>query len=60
VGQAQAREQTHRRHGRQEQFRRQLARLLEGDAYAAVGAEAKERLLAEVPALAFPPRGVEP
>jgi hypothetical protein len=58
--QAEARGQTHRRHTRQERFRRQLAGLLDGDAYAAVDAATKERLLEEVPTLAFPPRGVGP
>jgi hypothetical protein len=58
--QADARGQTHRRHSRQERFRQQLAGLLDGDAYAAVDAATKERLLAEVPGLAYPPRGVGP
>ena len=58
--QAEARGQTQRRHTRQEKFRRRLAGLLDGDAYAAVDAATKERLLAEVPALAFPPRGIGP
>ncbi len=58
--QSQARVQTQRRHGRRENFRRQLAELLDGGAYGSVDAAVKERLLAEVPALAFPPRGVEP
>ena len=59
--QAEARGQTHRRHTRQERFRQQLAGLLDGDAYAAVDAATKQRLLEEVPAaLAFSPRDVEP
>lgn len=58
--QAQARAQAHRRHTRRENFRRQLARLLEGEAYADVGADTKERLLDEVTALAFPLRGIGP
>src|SRR3954470_24592717 len=43
--QADARGQTQRRHTRQERFRRQLAGLLAGDAYAGVDAAVKERLL---------------
>ena len=58
--QEEARGQTHRRNTRQERLRQQLAALLDGDAYAAVDAATKERLLAEVPALAFPPRGIGP
>jgi len=52
--QAEARGQTHRRHTRQENFRQQLAGLLEGEGYAGMDAATKERLLEEVPALAFP------
>jgi hypothetical protein len=58
--QEEARGQTQRRNTRQERLRRQLAALLDGDAYAAVDAATKERLLAEVPVLAFPPRGIGP
>jgi hypothetical protein len=58
--QVQASEQTHRRHTRQEQFRRQLRELLDGEAYAGVAATAKERLLDEIPPLAYPARGLEP
>jgi hypothetical protein len=58
--QAEARGQTHSRHARQERFRQKLAGLLDGDAYAAVDAATKERLLEEIPGLAFPPRGVGP
>jgi hypothetical protein len=58
--QEEARGQTQRRHTRQERLRGQLATLLDGEAYAAVDAATKERLLAEVPGLAYPPRGVGP
>jgi hypothetical protein len=58
--QVQARAQTHRRHTRQEQFRQQLRELLNGETYVAVDASTKERLLDEIPLLAFPPRGIEP
>ena len=58
--QAEARGQTHRRHTRQERFRQQLAGLLDGEGYAGMDAATKDRLLEDVPALAFPPRGVEP
>jgi hypothetical protein len=57
--QAQARGQEQRRGNRRENFRRQLAELLDGEAYAQVEAETKQRLLAEVTALAFRPRGIE-
>ncbi len=57
--QAQARVLERRRGSRQEKFRRQLAELLDGEAYAQVDAATKERLLAEVTALAFPRRGRE-
>jgi hypothetical protein len=58
--QDQARAQTHRRHTRQEQFRQQLGRLLDSEAYAAVDAVTKARLLSEVPPLAFPARSIQP
>jgi hypothetical protein len=58
--QEQARTQMHRRYTRQEQFRQQLGRLLDGEAYAVVDAVTKARLLSEVPPLAFPPRGIQP
>jgi hypothetical protein len=58
--QSQARAQTHRRQTRQEKFRRQLGELLKGEVYADVDAAAKERLLDDVTALAFPPRGLGP
>ena len=57
--QAQARGQEQRRGNRRESFRRQLAELLDGEAYAQVDAATKERLLADVTALAFRPRGTE-
>ena len=57
--QAQAGADTQRRHSRQERFRRQLATLLEGEGYARVDGAVKERLLKEIPALAFPARGIE-
>jgi hypothetical protein len=56
--QAQARVQTDRLHTRQERFRGQLAQLLDGDEYAGVDAATKERLLEEVPALAFARKGI--
>jgi len=40
-------------------LRRRLAELLEGEAYAHLDGATKERLLSEVPALAFRPRGME-
>ncbi len=55
--QARASEQTHRRQTRQEKFRRQLGALLNGEVYAGLDATVKDRLLDEIPALAFPPRG---
>jgi hypothetical protein len=58
--QAEAGDQTRRRHTKQERFRRQLAELLAGEQYAGVDAAAKERLLDDVTALAFPPRGIGP
>jgi hypothetical protein len=54
--QVEAGAETQRHDRRQEAFRRRLARLLEGAAYANVDAATKERLLAEVPALAFASR----
>ena len=57
--QAKARVQTKRRHSWQQQFRQQLAGLLNGDAYTHLDAATKERLLADISALAFPPRGLE-
>lgn len=57
--QAQAKVQDQRRGSRQDRFRRQLAELLDGEAYAQVDGATKERLLSEVPSLAFRPRGME-
>jgi hypothetical protein len=57
--QAQARADGHRRHSRQEKFRRKLVNLLEGEGYAQLDGAVRERLLDEVPALAFPPKGME-
>jgi hypothetical protein len=56
--QVEARAQAQRRKSRQEQFGRQLARLLDGAAYADMDAAMKERLLVEVPALAFARRDI--
>ena len=58
--QSQARVQTRRRHTRQQNFRQELARLLDGEVYADVSEAAKQRLLDEVPALAFPPKEIGP
>jgi hypothetical protein len=55
--QMQARREAVRRNGRRDRFRRGLDALLSGDVYAHVDAATKERLLAEVTDLAFPPRG---
>jgi hypothetical protein len=55
--QVQARQDARRRDGRRETFRRRLDALLAGDAYAHLDAATKERLLVEVTALAFPPKG---
>jgi hypothetical protein len=58
--QSQARAQTQRRHSREDRFRRQLAALLSSEVYAEIDATAKDRLLDDVTALAFPPRGIGP
>jgi hypothetical protein len=47
------------RESRQEKFRRQLAGLLDGKGYGHLDPATKERLLADVTSLAFPPRGTE-
>jgi hypothetical protein len=47
---------TRRRAGRQDAFRRRLDALLEGESYRHMDGATKERLLAEVTALVFPPR----
>lgn len=57
--QQEAREQSARRERRQEEFRGRLSRLLKGAAYAELDAATRERLLAEIPAVAFPARGME-
>ncbi len=57
--QAEAKTQDQRRGVRRDRFREQLAALLEGEAYAHLDRATKERLLSEVPALAFRPRGME-
>jgi hypothetical protein len=51
--QLQARSAERRQDGRRERFRQSLDALLAGDAYAHLDAATKERLLAEVTALAF-------
>jgi hypothetical protein len=56
--QSEAGAQARRRQTRQERFRHQLAALLSSEVYAGVDATIKERLLNEVPALAFSPRGI--
>jgi hypothetical protein len=48
-----------RRDRRREQFRQRLGMLLEGEAYQHLAASMKDRLLAEVPALAFSRKGRE-
>ncbi len=58
--QEEARRQTQRRHTRQDRFREKLAGLLDGDAYAGLDTATKQRLLDDVPRLAFPARGTEP
>jgi hypothetical protein len=57
--QGQARRDEERRDGRRERFRQRLDALLAGEAYRHVDGATRERLLAEVTALAFPPRGME-
>jgi len=56
--QCQARADTRRHDSRRNAFRLRLGALLAGDAYAAVDSAIKERLLDEIPALAFPARGL--
>jgi hypothetical protein len=55
--QMQAGRDEERRDSRRERFRQRLGTLLEGEAYRHVDAATKERLLAEVAALVFSPRG---
>jgi hypothetical protein len=57
--QEQARADTQRQEARRDAFRLRLDALLAGDAYRQLDGATKERLLQEVPALAFPPKGVE-
>jgi hypothetical protein len=57
--QTQAQAATQRHVSRQEAFRLRLEVLLANAAYAQVDQATKQRLLEEVPALAFPPRGRE-
>jgi hypothetical protein len=57
--QAQAKRRDQQHGARQDRFREQLAELLEGEAYAHLDGATKERLLSEVPALAFQARGME-
>ena len=54
-----ARQQARRRNTRQERFRQQLTALLDGPNYARMDGPTKERLIADIPALAFPARGPE-
>ncbi len=57
--QEQARIDTQRQEGRRDAFRVQLGALLAGDAYQHLDKATKDRLLEEVPPLAFPSRGLE-
>lgn len=57
--QDQARVDTQRLEARRDAFRLRLDALLAGDAYQHVDHQTKDRLVEEVPLLAFPPRGVE-
>jgi hypothetical protein len=57
--QAQAGVDARRRDGRREAFRHRLDTLLAGESYRQVDAATKERLLAEITALVFPPKGRE-
>lgn len=57
--QIKARRDMQRHRGRREVFRQRLGTLLDGEAYRQVDAATKERLLAEVTALAFPAKGLE-
>jgi len=58
--QVQARADTQRHTRREDMFRKRLRALLTGEAYAAVDAATKARLLDDVPPLAFPVRGIGP
>ena len=57
--QEQARVDTQRLEARRDAFRIQLGALLDGDGYQHLDKPTKDRLLDEVPAVAFPPRGIE-
>ncbi len=57
--QLQARANHQRRDSRRDQFRQRLDALLAGESYRHVDAATRERLLAEVTELAFPPKGRE-
>jgi hypothetical protein len=57
--QQEAREQSARRDRRQEEFRGRLARLLESAAYKELDQGTRQRLLDDVPGLAFPERGMD-
>ena len=57
--QIQARASTQKQESRQNAFRLRLGELLAGETYQHVDKTTKDRLLAEVPALAFPQRGYE-
>jgi len=58
--QFQAKEHERRRGTRQERFRQRLAELLEGGVYTHLDGATKARLLDDVCALVFPPRGIGP
>ncbi len=57
--QVQARIDTQKQERRRDAFRQQFGELLAGDAYQHLDKVTKDRLMDEVPALAFPPRGHE-
>jgi hypothetical protein len=57
--QEQARVDTERQEARRDSFRVRLDALLGSDAYRQLDGATRERLLAEVPALAFPAKGIE-
>lgn len=57
--QSKARADTQRQDSRRDAFRLQLDALLDRDAYGNLDKATRERLLEDVPALAFPPRRIE-
>lgn len=57
--QRQAHAEERRRDSRRERFRQRLGTLLASEAYRQVDAATRERLLGDIPALAFPTRGRE-